>query len=394
MCAKLATDAMNTFASSNAPAFIDGISERIRALKPYQPGKPIEEVKRELNITGEIIKLASNENPLGPSPAALTALTDVLSGLALYPDGGCHDLRAAVAAKLGVTGDQVIFGNGSDEVIHLLGLVFLQPGDTVVIGDPTFVLYEATAVLNGAEAVKVPLTPDLVHDTSAMADAFSERTRLVFIANPHNPTGTLITRAAVDTLLARLPTRALLVLDEAYGEYVDAPDYPHALDYVRAGVPVVGLRTFSKIYGLAGLRVGYGIAAPEVIRVLNQPRSPFNVNLAAQAAATAALGDAAFLDRSRRANQEGMRMLEAGFTRLQLPYVPSHANFLLVDVGRPSRAVFDGLLRRGIIVRTGEVLKHTTRQRLTVGTANQNAKFLSVLEDVLSRTPPPPNALP
>lgn len=377
---------MNTTLTRPTPT--DDISPRITDLLPYHPGKPIEEVKRELGLTGEIVKLASNENPLGPSPKAVEALRAALPALSLYPDGGCHDLRAAVAARIDVPGDWLIFGNGSDEVIHLLGLTFLRKGDEVVIGDPTFVLYEAAATLAGAAAVKVPLTrPGLVHDTPAMADAFTERTRLVFIANPHNPTGTIVTRAAVDALLERLPPRALLVLDEAYGEYVAAPDYPHALDYIRAGAPVVGLRTFSKLYGLAGLRIGYGIARPEIIRLLNQPRSPFNVNLAAQAAATAAIDDDAFVEETRRVNAAGMRQLTAGFERLGLPSVPSQANFLLVDVRRPCRAVFDALLRRGVIVRTGDIFGLPTWLRVTVGTEHQNGRFLAALEAVLPTVP-------
>jgi histidinol-phosphate aminotransferase len=326
-------------------AVTQSISERITALKPYQPGKPIDEVKRELGISGEIIKLASNENPLGPSPQALAALRDALPRVSQYPDGGCHDLRAALAERLGIPGDHLV-----------------------------------------ARPVKVPLTrPGLVHDTGAMADAFdAQRTRLVFIANPHNPTGTVVTRTQVDALLDRLPGRALLVLDEAYGEYVDAPEYPRAIDYVRDGAPVVGLRTFSKMYGLAGLRVGYGIAAPEVIRLLNQARSPFNVNLTAQIAATAALGDESFVDETRRVNAEGMRTLEAAFERQGLPFVPSHANFLLVDVGRPCRPIFGALLRRGVIVRTGDVFGLDTWLRVTVGTPEQNARFLEALGEVLA----------
>ena len=204
------------------------IADRVSALKPYQPGKPIEEVKRELGITGEIVKLASNENPLGPSPAGLKALLEATQKLAQYPDGGCHDLREAVAQKMGVSGDMLIFGNGSDEIIHLLGLTFLNEGDEVVIGDPTFVLYEAAATLAGATTVKIPLTkPQYAHDVVAMADAFTERTRLVFIANPHNPTGSVIGRREAEYLLGRLPCRAILILDEAYGEYVYCePDFP------------------------------------------------------------------------------------------------------------------------------------------------------------------------
>lgn len=365
------------------------VSSNILALKPYQPGKPIEEVKRELGISGEIDKLASNENPLGPAPAATKALADILTKLSLYPDGGCHELRQAVATKLDIGPDQLIFGNGSDEVIHLLGLTFLETGDEVVVGDPTFVLYESAATLAGARTVKVPLTrPGFVHDTAAMADAFTERTRLVFLANPHNPTGTVVTRAQIDTLLSRLPERAFLVLDEAYIEYAEGAvdDFPDALSYIRAGAPVIGLRTFSKMYGLAGLRVGYGIAAPEAIRLLNQARSPFNVNLAAQIAATAALGDDAFVAHTRRVNADGMATLGAAFDRLGLTYVPSYANFVLVDVRRPCRAVFDALLRQGVIVRAfGDLPTHL---RVTVGTPEQNGRFLAALEAVLPTIAP------
>jgi histidinol-phosphate aminotransferase len=368
------------------------IGQHIRALKPYIPGKPIEEVKRELGLTGEIIKLASNENPLGPSPAAIAALEGSLNRLSLYPDGGCHDLRTAVARKLGIPGDWLVFGNGSDEVIHLLGLSLLQPGDEVVVGHPTFVLYEAAATLADARTIKVALTrPDYAHDPVAMAEAFTERTRLVFIANPHNPTGSKIGRAAVDYLLSRLPARAFLVLDEAYGEYVsDDPDFPAALDYIASGAPVIGLRTFSKMYGLAGLRVGYGVARPEVIQALNQPRSPFNVNLAGQIAATAAIDDDSYVDAGRKANAAGLVQLIAGFERLGLSYIPSYTNFIMVDTNRPCRAVFEALLRQGVIVRTGDIFDMPTHLRVTVGTADQNARFLMALETVLPAIPPAP----
>jgi histidinol-phosphate aminotransferase len=370
----------------NGPTHLDEISERLRALKPYQPGKPIEEVKRELGIAGEIVKLASNENPLGPSPEGLAALQNALAKLALYPDGGCHDLRTAVSAKLGVSGDMLIFGNGSDEIIHLIGLTFLQECDQVVVGDPTFVLYEASATLAGAETVKVPLTrPDFRHDARAMADAFTERTRLVFVANPHNPTGTTIDRTGVELLLERLPSRAVLVLDEAYGEYVyDDPDFPAALSYIREGAPVIGLRTFSKMYGLAGLRVGYGVASPETIRALNQARSPFNVNLAGQAACAAAINDDGYVQKGRETNARGMAQLTDAFTALGLTYIPSRANFVMVDVARPCREVFDRLLRQGVIVRTGDIFGLPTMIRVTVGTPDQNAKFLAALRNALA----------
>lgn len=361
------------------------VTEHIRTLKPYIPGKPIEEVKRELGLTGEIVKLASNENPLGPPPSALAAVTEALSRLSLYPDGGCHDLRGAVARKLGVPGDWLTFGNGSDEIIHMLGLTFLTEGDEVVVGDPTFVLYEAAATLAGAKTVKVPLTrPDYAHDAEAMVNAYTDRTRLVFVANPHNPTGSKIGKKAVNHILANLPARALLILDEAYGEYVYGdPDFPAALDYIADGAPVIGLRTFSKMYGLAGLRVGYAVARPEVIQALNQTRSPFNVNLAGQVAATAAIDDDDFVALGKRTNAEGMAQLIAGFERLNLQHIPSYTNFIMVDTRRPCRKVFEALLRLGVIVRTGDIFNMPTHLRVTIGTAAQNARFLSALEMVL-----------
>jgi histidinol-phosphate aminotransferase len=365
------------------------VGGHVAALKPYQPGKPIEEVKRELGIEGEIVKLASNENPLGPSPKAMEAVASALSNLHLYPDGACHDLRHAVATKLGVTPDSLVFGNGSDEIIHLLGLTFLQPGDEVVTGEPTFVLYEAAATLAGATRIGVPLTPgDLRHDAKAMVAKFSERTRLVFVANPHNPTGSVISREDVDLLLKHLPERAWLILDEAYVDYVEGDtDFPFALDYIRAGAPVIGLRTFSKLYGLAGLRVGYGVAAPDVIRLLSQPRSPFNVNLPAQAAALGAVGDDEFAQRSRVANADGLAQLAQGFDRLGLKWVPSRANFIMVDTNRPCRAVFQRLLERGFIVRTGDIFGLPTMLRVSVGTPHQNQRFLETLADVLPEIP-------
>ncbi|MBB6052785.1 histidinol-phosphate transaminase [Armatimonas rosea] len=361
------------------------VSDRISRLIPYQPGKPIDEVKRELGIVGDVIKLASNENPLGPSPAGIAALQTVLPTLALYPDGACHTLRLAVAKKHGVSPDSLIFGNGSDEVIHLLGLTFLEPGDEIIVGDPTFVLYEAAATLAGATTVKVPLTPgDLRHDAAAMAAACTEKTRLVFVANPHNPTGSVISKADVETLLAALPPRAFLVLDEAYAEYVeDDPSLPRALDYLAAGAPVICLRTFSKLYGLAGFRVGYAVAAPDVIALLNQGRSPFNVNLAGQVAATAALTDTEFIARSKQNNDEGIAQLIAGFQRLGLSWVPTRANFIVVDTGRPAKAMFDALLKQGIIVRAFPK-DLPTHLRVTIGTPEQNARFLEALEACLS----------
>ncbi|MGC4047837.1 MAG: histidinol-phosphate transaminase [Armatimonas sp.] len=358
------------------------VSERVERLVPYQPGKPIETVQRELGLSGPIIKLASNENPLGPSPKALLALQEALTQLALYPDGGSFALREAVSTALGVSGDQLLFGNGSDEVIHMLGLTFLEPCDEIVVGEPTFSLYESAATLAGATTVKVPLTSgDLKHDAAAMASAYTDKTRLVFIANPHNPTGSWVDRAAIDILLATLPPRAFLVLDEAYIEYVEDAEFPRAVDYLKQGAPIIGLRTFSKLYGLAGLRVGYAVASPDVVHLMNQTRSPFNVNLAAQKAAVAALGDLEFVELTRRTNEAGMHQLTAGAEALGCSVVPSKANFLLIETGRPCQAMFQALLKRGVIVRAFGSLP--TMLRVTVGTESQNSIFLAALKEAM-----------
>ncbi|HSV72581.1 MAG TPA: histidinol-phosphate transaminase [Chthonomonadales bacterium] len=361
-----------------APPHVD---ERIRRLVPYSPGKPVEEVKRELGLT-DVIKLASNENALGPSPMAIRAIRAAAERVHAYPEGSCHELRAAVARRHNVPEDWLTFGNGSDDVIHNLGLAFLLPGDEVIEASPTFSQYATAAALNNAACVSVPTT-EWVHDLAAMADRITDRTRVVFIANPNNPTGTMVAQAEVDAFMRRIPERALVVFDEAYHEYVERDDYPDALAYVRAGQNVVVLRTFSKIFGLAGLRVGYGVARPEIVDYINRVREPFNVNLLAQAAALAALDDAEHLLRSRELNRAGLTALSTRLRQMGLPFAPSEANFVWVDVGRPCRSVFQALLSRGVIVRTGDVFGAPTHLRVTTGTAEGTARFLAALEEVL-----------
>jgi len=357
------------------------IRECILRLRPYVPGKPIEEVERELGIT-DIVKMASNENPLGPSPSALAEMTRALNKVALYPDGSCYSLRKAVAKHWGVGEDQLIFGCGSDEIIHYIGLAFLTEGDETIQAHPTFVQYEACATLCDCKVHKVPLK-NYTHDLEAMAERINARTKLIFIANPNNPTGTMNTRAEVEKLLSRVPERCLVVLDEAYYEYVERPDYPDALKLIAEGANVIALRTFSKIYGLAGLRIGYGIARPDIIKYLEQVRAPFNVNSIAQAGAIASLADPQQVARSRKVNSEGKRYLYREFDRLGLKYAPTEANFIFVDVGRDSVYVFKELLKRGVIVRTGDIFDMPTHIRVTIGTAEQNARFVKALEEVL-----------
>ena len=366
------------------------VSPRVSALRPYSPGKPIEDVKRELGITGDIVKLASNENPLGPCPASIKAVQERMLSTHMYPDAACIELANVIASKLNVSTDQLLFGNGSDECIHLLGLTFLDEGDEVVTGQPTFVLYEAAATLAGAKRIGVPLTDgDLRHDAESMVRAFTDKTRLVIIANPHNPTGSIITKSDVDYILENLPSRAYLVLDEAYVDYIDPEsEFPFAIDYIKAGKPVIGLRTFSKMYGLAGFRVGYAVAAPDVIASMQKPRSPFNVNILAQAAAIAASNDDTFVKASKTVNADGMALLTLGAETLGMSVVPSHANFILIDTKRPCRDVYDLLLRDGVIVRTGDIFGLPTMLRVTIGTQAQNEKFLDALTSAAAKVQP------
>lgn len=360
------------------------VAENISRLVPYSPGKPIEEVERELGITG-IIKLASNENSLGPSPKAVEAMHRFTEKMHVYPDAASYSLCRAVAGHLGVSEDSLVFGNGSDDIIHLLGVTFLEPGDEVVQAWPSFVRYESAAVLNNAPCHLVPLTADWVHDLDAMAARTNANTRLVFISNPNNPTGTIVGRKALERLLDRVPERALVVLDEAYYEYAAAdPEFAGGVDFVREGRNVVVLRTFSKAYGLAGLRVGYGVANPLTTRWLQRTREPFNVNYMAQEAAIAALSDMEHVARTVAMNEAGKRSFYAAFEALGLVYTPTSANFVWVNAGRDCKEVFQALLRKGVIVRTGDVFNAPTYLRVTIGTEPENTKFTNALKEILS----------
>jgi histidinol-phosphate aminotransferase len=357
------------------------VGDNILNLVPYTPGKPISDVKREFGLT-DVIKLASNENNLGPSPLAREAMRAALGTVNLYPDGSCFELRQAVAGLLACSPDQLIFGNGSDDLIRLLGLAFLQSGDEIVQDDPTFSQYEAAAVLNGAICHKVP-NLNWAHHLDAMAERVGERTRIVFLTNPNNPTGTTVGARDVDSFMNRMPDETLVVFDEAYFEYVERPDYPASLNYVRDGRNVVVLRTFSKAYGLAGVRLGYGVTRSEIVRILEQVREPFNVSVLAQAAGIAALRDVDHLRRTREMNHAGKCAFYAAFDALGLAYAPSDANFVWVDVKRDSRTLAGELMRRGVIVRAGAAFGAPTHLRVTVGLPEENARFIRELKEVL-----------
>ena len=361
----------------------DLASPYLRGLIPYSPGKPIEEVERELGIR-ESVKLASNENPLGPSPMALQALRDALPGIHRYPDGGGHRLRHALAGHWHMSPDQIILGNGSNELLELAGRCFLLPGDEAVYAEQAFIVYDMVAQVTGARKVMVRLK-DFTHDLDGLRAAISPRTKLVFVGNPNNPTGTAVPAQALEAFLESVPPEVLVVLDEAYYEFLPPDLTPDALRFVRDGRLILVLRTFSKIYGLAGLRIGYGMGPPALIALLNRAREPFNTSSLAQAGATAALGDVAHVARTRAVTEAGRKSLSEGCRTLGLTVVPSVANFLLVDVGRPGPATADALLRHGVIVRPMVGYGFATHLRISIGTPQENERCLAALKAVLGK---------
>ena len=350
----------------------------VEQLKPYVPGKPIEEVQREYGLT-DIIKLASNENPLGPSPRAIEAICQAAESVRLYPDNDCYHLKRVLASKLGVATNQVLVGHGSDELIHNIGLAFISPGDEVMMCAGPFSQWEFTAKLMEGAPVYVPMK-QFRYDTAEMARRVTERTKLVFIGSPNNPTGTIVTRGELAAFMEAVPDRTIVVMDEAYYEYVDDPEYPESLDLLREGRRVIVLRTFSKIYALAGLRIGYGAATAELAEALERVREPFNVSSVAQAAALASLEDGEQVPRTRSLNHQAKDYLYRQLARLGLRYPPSQANFVWVDLARDCRTVFEKLLRRGVIVRTGDIFGAPTHIRVTTGTEEQNERFVRALE--------------
>jgi histidinol-phosphate aminotransferase len=351
-------------------------------LPVYQPGRPIEEVARELGLpAADIIKLASNENPLGPSPAALAAMEKALRSLHLYPDGNAFYLKRKLAQRLGVNPENLILGNGSNEIIEFIGHALMAPGTEVITSQYCFAVYPIVTRLFGASLITVPAR-DFGHDLPAMLRAITPQTRVLFVANPNNPTGTLAAARDILRLIQEVPPRVLLAMDEAYIEFLDEPC--DLLPLVREGkVPnLLLMRTFSKIYGLAGLRLGYGIGQPELIAALEKIRQPFNINALIQAGALAALDDTEHVERSRRNNAEGLRFFESAFRELKLRFVPSAANFILVHVGDGQR-VFAELQKLGVIVRPMAGYQLPEWIRISIGTVAENARCLAALKQVV-----------
>ena len=356
--------------------------EHILKLNVYEPGKPVEELARDLGLREEeIIKLASNENPLGPSPKALEAMRKTLERSHFYPDGGGYELCGAVAERLGMARDNIVLGNGSNEIIEFIGHAFLRPGDEVVVARHSFAVYKLMAQLFGADTVEVP-DPGFTADLDAMLAAITPKTRAVFIANPNNPTGTMVGQEAIDRFMTKVPDHVLVIFDEAYHEFLD--DAPDVLPYIRQGRNVVVMRTFSKIMGLANLRIGYGITTPELAAVLQRTRQPFNANGIAQAGALAGLLDEEHMRKTRELTHEGLAYLEKEFAAMGLEYVPSVANFVLVNVG-DGNAIFQAMLRKGIILRAMGSYGMPEWIRISVGTMDQNRRCIEELKKVLKK---------
>ena len=356
----------------------------VRAIAPYVPGKPIAETARELGIAeADILKMASNENPLGPSPRALEAIRGALGVLHYYPDGSGYELKAVLSRKLGVAPENLVLGNGSNDVLELVARAFLTPSDSAVYSQHAFMVYPLAVQAIGAKAIEVPAR-GYGTDLEAMAAAVRPDTKIVFVANPNNPTGTFNAWEEIGAFLERVPRRVLVVLDEAYGEYLPDALRSPTPGWIARHPNLVVSRTLSKAYGLAGLRVGYGVAHPEAAEVMNRVRQPFNVNHLAMVAACAALEDHAFIEKSRAVNAAGLAQLREGFERLGLEYIPSHGNFITVRVGEAAR-VYGRLLREGVIVRPIAGYGLPEHLRVTVGLPEHNARFLAALERALRK---------
>jgi len=360
------------------------VRKELEPLKPYRPGKPIFEVKRELGLE-EIVKLASNESNLPPFPEAIKAMEEAVREVNEYPDGGCVVLKEKLAPFMGVPEENIMVGNGSNELIRLLAMAILNPGEEVIYANPSFVVYPTVTRMMNAVAKVIPLK-DFRHDLSAMKDAISEKTRLIFICNPNNPTGTIVYKDEVHEFMQSVPENILVVFDEAYFEFVDEERFAEGMKYFREGRLVAVLRTFSKVYSLAGCRIGYGVAPKFLAEAVNKIREPFNVNRVAQAGALASLDNKEEVERRIRLNREGREYLYEELAKLEVGFIPTQGNFILIDVHRDCVQVFKKLLLEGVIVRTGEIFGLNTTLRVTIGTPEDNRKFIGALQKVLQES--------
>jgi len=359
------------------------IPDYILKIKPYVAGKPIEEVQREYGIDNSI-KLASNENPLGPSPLAVAAIHQVLVNLHRYPDAGGYELTRAIAEKYNLDRGNIVLGNGSDDIIGLLATVFLNPADEVILPQPSFLFYEISLRSSGARPIWVPLK-SYKTDLAGIIQKISSKTRMIFLNVPHNPTGAIILKRDFEDFISEIPPQIVIVLDEAYIEFVSNSNCVNSFDFLKTDKPIVGMRTFSKAFGLAGLRVGYGVMPPALAELLHRVRQPFNVNTLAQAAATAALNDAEFLKRTVNLVHDELEFIYAALDRLEMPYIRSQANFLMIEIGDGQTAdeVFEKLLMQGVIVRSMSAYGYPQHIRINIGKHEENIRFLEAFEKVI-----------
>jgi histidinol-phosphate aminotransferase len=363
---------------------LNNVRKNLQAITPYSPGKPIADVQREFGLD-EVIKLASNENPVGPSKKAQEAILSALGLLHRYPDGGAVDLKAAIAAKYDLPSSQILVGNGSDDCIKLISETFLNPGDEVVLPNPSFSQYWFGTTLMAGTPVLVDLAEGFETDFEAMLAAVTDKTKLLYLCSPNNPTGTYIRQDDLRKFLDRVPEHVLVILDEAYAEYVEADDYAQGIDFLKEGYNVLVMRTFSKMYALAALRVGYTFGRAEILNEINRVREPFNVNMLAQVAAAAALNDDEHVRASRELNRAGYEQLAKGLGALGFTVVPTQANFLIFDMGLNDKDVFQRLLEQGMVTRSGTALGLPGYLRVSIGTAEENEKFLQSFELVVSQ---------
>ncbi len=354
----------------------------VKNIRPYKPGKPIEEVVKELGLTGDVIKLASNENPLGASPLATEAMTATIADSNLYPDDNCYYLKHRLSEKSSIPTSNTIIGSGSVELIELTFKAYVNPGDEVIMSEPSFIMYKIACQIFGGERVAVPLK-NHAHDIETIVKKINKRTKIIILDNPINPTGTIIDRKTMDEFVGKVPQNVILVLDEAYHEYIEDDTYPDGMDYLKNHHNLLVLHTFSKIHGLAGLRVGYGFASEEIVGAMMKVRLPFNVNRVGQIAAAAALDDDAFVRKSRANNDAGKEFLYAEFDRLGLDFTPTFGNFILVDFKRDAQEIFDAAQRKGVITRTVYEYGLPTSLRITIGSRPQNERLIKVLEEIV-----------
>lgn len=359
----------------------------LAGIMPYKPGKPIEEVKRELGLK-EVIKLASNENPLSPPKGVLKAILKAAKEINRYPDGSCFGVRKALAKKFKVSNDEIVFGNGSDEIIVMAVRAFAEEGDEVLFTSPTFTVYGITSRVEGVTVREVPRSDNFEYDMKALAGAINEKTRIVFIANPDNPTGTYVNKKAFDAFIEKVPSNVVVFMDEAYYEFAKGADYPETLDQIkRTDKNVIVARTFSKVYGMAGLRIGYAFARPDIIDTINKVREPFNINSLAQAAAVAALNEKKYLAASVKLVKDEKNRYYKYFKKAGIEYVPSKTNFILFNTERDSKKVFDSLLGKGIITREMSVWGLPGYIRVNIGLKKENDKFFKAFDAVLANIP-------